>query len=383
MRHVGSYKMNKKIFAFSISLLFSPFIHSDDVYLLTNSSKVITNEIVKNLQSGLFSSNNIKMLSSEESVICLEEETCIDTIRKKNSKAKVIKFDVYKGNINSEIFITLINLEDSKIEINDYINCDDCSTIDLINVINSHEIKNSYFAHSLFNERFNYPEISDSSGLITLNLVSNPPSKIFVGGEAIGVSPLDISAKKNTKINVDFIDINHKKLNKSIKFDKNKVLEYALLPIVGSVLIKSVPSKADIFINGKKQGRTPKEIKNIKLTETINIELALKDHINEELSFRPKSESKETINVDLEKGQGFIKIDHDGSSEKIFVYVDGTLKGALSNYRNDTLVLEAGKNKIRLVQGDVKRDEDFIIKTDAFETWKVSFVESVEVSISF
>ena len=138
MRHVGSYKMNKKIFAFSISLLFSPFIHSDDVYLLTNSSKVITNEIVKNLQSGLFSSNNIKMLSSEESVICLEEETCIDTIRKKNSKAKVIKFDVYKGNINSEIFITLINLEDSKIEINDYINCDDCSTIDLINVINSH-----------------------------------------------------------------------------------------------------------------------------------------------------------------------------------------------------------------------------------------------------
>ena len=54
------------------------------------------------------------------------------------------------SNINSEIFITLINLEDSKIEINDYINCDDCSTIDLINVINSHEIKNSYFAHSLF-----------------------------------------------------------------------------------------------------------------------------------------------------------------------------------------------------------------------------------------
>jgi hypothetical protein len=375
--------MNKKIFALSISLLFSSFIHSEDVYLLTNSSKVITNEITKSLQSGLFSSSDIKILSSEEKAMCIKEETCIDSVRKKDSKAKIIKFDVYKGDIDSEIFITLINLENSKIEISDYINCDDCSTIELIKAINSHEIKNSYFAHSLFNERFDYAETSDNSELITLNLVSTPPSKIFIGGKVFGVSPLDISAKKNTKINVDFIDINHKKLNKSIRFDKNKVIEYALVPIVGSVLIKSAPSKADIFINGKKQGRTPKEIKNIKLTETINIELSLKDHITEELSFRPKSESKETINVDLEKGQGFIKIDHDGSSEKIFVYVDGSLKGPLSNYRNDTLVLEAGKNKIRLVQGDVKRDEDFIIKIDAFETWKVSFVESVEVSISF
>jgi hypothetical protein len=375
--------MNKKIFALSISLLFSSFIHSEDVYLLTNSSKVITNEITKSLQSGLFSSSDIKILSSEEKAMCIKEETCIDSVRKKDSKAKIIKFDVYKGDIDSEIFITLINLENSKIEISDYIDCDDCSTIELIKAINSHEIKNSYFAHSLFNERFDYAETSDNSELITLNLVSTPPSKIFIGGKVFGVSPLDISAKKNTKINVDFIDINHKKLNKSIRFDKNKVIEYALVPIVGSVLIKSAPSKADIFINGKKQGRTPKEIKNIKLTETINIELSLKDHITEELSFRPKSESKETINVDLEKGQGFIKIDHDGSSEKIFVYVDGSLKGPLSNYRNDTLVLEAGKNKIRLVQGDVKRDEDFIIKIDAFETWKVSFVESVEVSISF
>ena len=100
--------MNKKIFALSISLLFSSFIHSDDVYLLTNSSKVITNEIVKSLQSGLFSSNNIKMLSNEESTICLQEETCIDAIRKKNSKAKIIKFDVYKGDINSEIFISFL-----------------------------------------------------------------------------------------------------------------------------------------------------------------------------------------------------------------------------------------------------------------------------------
>lgn len=363
--------------------MLASFIQSEDVYLLTNAPKVVTNEIIKSLQTGLFSSKDIKMLSSEESALCIEEKKCIDAIRKKNSKGKVIKFDIYKGDINSEIFITLVNLESSIIELNDYINCNDCSTIELIQAIKTHDIKNSYFAYTLFNEKFNYLEIFDNSELITLSLISSPPSNIFMMGEVIGISPLDISAKKNTKVNLDFIDINHKKLNKSVRFDKNRVLEYNLVPIVGSVLIRSTPSKADIFVNGKKQGRTPKELKNIKLTETINIELALKDYITEELSFRPKTDSKETINVDLEKGQGFIKINHDGSSEKILVYVDGNLKGTLSNYRNDTLVLEAGKNNIRLIQGDVKRDEDFVIKIDAFETWKVSFVESVEVSISF
>jgi hypothetical protein len=216
-----------------------------------------------------------------------------------------------------------------------------------------------------------------------MKFVSTPPANIFIQGQEVGISPLELSAKKNTKIEVEFIEINHKKLKKSLRFDKNRKHIYELVPIVGSVLLKSTPSRADIYINGKKQGRTPKEIKNIKLTEIINIELILKNYISEEISFKPKTESKEIINIDLEKGQGFVKINHDGESKKISVYVNGVLEGPLSNYKNDTLVLDAGKNKIDLVQDDVERNESFEVEMDAFETWKVSFVESVEVSISF
>ena len=69
--------------------MLASFIQSEDVYLLTNAPKVITNEIIKSLQTGLFSSKDIKMLSSEESALCIEEKKCIDAIRKKNSKCSL------------------------------------------------------------------------------------------------------------------------------------------------------------------------------------------------------------------------------------------------------------------------------------------------------
>jgi|TARA_B110000259_G_C13981383_1_gene388769 hypothetical protein len=51
----------------------------------------------------------------------------------------------------------------------------------------------------------------------------------------------------------------------------------------------------------------------------------------------------------------------------VFVYVNGVLGGLLSNYKNGTLVLDAGKNKIDLVQDDVKRNESFEVEMDVFE----------------
>jgi hypothetical protein len=376
--------VKKKIFALGISILFSSFIQSEDTYLLTNATKVVKNEIVKSLETGLFSSTDFKALTDEEMSLCSQEETCISSIRKKDSTAQILKFDILRNDLKSEVFITLINLKNSQIEFNDYIDCLSCSTIELIAAIKSHDFQDTHFGYTLFNEKFSYANVLSGNGdLVTMQFISSPPANIFVGGRAIGVSPVELSAKKNTKIDVEFIEINHKKLRKSLKFDKNREYSYDLIPILGSVLLKTTPSKADIYINGKKQGRTPSEIKKIKLTETINIELILENYISEEFSFQPKTESKEVIDIDLEKGQGFIKINHDGDAQNIVVYLDGALKGTLSSYKNDTLIVDAGKNNIELVQGDVKRSEIFEVKTDAFETWKVSFVKSDEVIISF
>ena len=125
------------------------------------------------------------------------------------------------------------------------------------------------------------------------------------------------------------------------------------------------------------------EISKIKLTESIKITLKLADHVDEEIYFQPKSEKTEKQNVKLNKGQGFLRIKHDGDSEKIIVFSNNKLLGPLSKYRNDTIVLDAGKNNVKLIQDDVKKEQSFKISIDAFEDWEVTFVESVDINISF
>ena len=127
-----------------------------------------------------------------------------------------------------------------------------------------------------------------------MTLTSNPPAALLVDNKNIGVSPIEISAKKKTQINVSFLDINHKKLSKKVRFDKNKTLNFDLEPIVGSLYLTSSPSKATILVNDKSYGKTPKEISKIKLTESIKITLKLDDHIDEEIYFQPKSEKRKT-----------------------------------------------------------------------------------------
>ena len=94
-------------------------------------------------------------------------------------------------------------------------------------------------------------------------------------------------------------------------------------------------------------------------------------------------EKRERQNVKLNKGQGFLRIKHDGDSNKIIVFSNNNLLGPLSRYRNDTIVLDAGKNNVKLVQDDVKKEQSFKISIDAFEDWEVTFVESVDINISF
>ena len=152
---------------------------------------------------------------------------------------------------------------------------------------------------------------------------------------------------------------------------------------MGSLYLTSNPSKANILVNDKSYGKTPKEISKIKLTESIKITLQLEDHIEEEFYFQPVSEKRERQDVKLNKGQGFLRIKHDGDSKKIIVFSNNILLGPLSKYRNDTIVLDAGKNNVNLVQDDVKKEQSFKISIDAFEDWEVTFVESVDINISF
>lgn len=375
--------MVKKLYLISL-LVFAILANSQNYYIVTNVSSGLNSILIDSASKGPLKNKEIKTLNKEDHKACIEEDLCIEKIIEIDPKAFIFKLD-YFNNPSNELFVSLIDLENRYIKLSDAMDCYDCSTIELLDKLKSFKLNERYGSPSLFKKSLGlrYQELSMPDDIITLNLSSNPPAVVYVDNKNFGVSPVEISAKRKTQIDISFLDINHKKLTKKVRFDKNTTLNYDLEPIVGSLYLTSTPSKATILVNGKNYGKTPKEISKIKLTESIKITLKLDDHVDEEIYFQPKSEKTEKQNVKLNKGQGFLRIKHDGDSEKIIVFSNNKLLGPLSKYRNDTIVLDAGKNNVKLIQDDVKKEQSFKISIDAFEDWEVTFVESVDINISF
>ena len=368
-----------------ISLLcVSAFAQTKEYYVITNDTSNLNTIILDALSKGPLKGKSIKNLSQEDLVSCTQEDTCIEKVSSINPSAKVIKIDFYKEPENI-LFITQIDLATKLIESSNSIPCNNCSTLALLGELQKYRLREGYDSPSLLKNfsayKYKSPSLPDK--LISINLTTNPPSSIFINNKNMGTSPIELSAEVNEQIEVSFLDINHKRLNKKIKFNKNQSLSFDLTPIEGSLYLKSIPPKASVFVNGKSLGKTPKEIKKIKLTESVNITLKLDNYIEQEFTFKPRSENRETQTIELERGIGFLRVKHDGDPAKIIVYSNDKLLGPLAKFANDTIVLEAGKNKVKLIQGEVSKEETFDIKMDNFLDWEVTFVESVEISISF
>lgn len=375
--------MLKKLCLISL-LCVSAFAQTKEYYVITNDTSNLNTIILDALSKGPLKGKSIKNLSQEDLVSCTQEDTCIEKVSSINPSAKVIKIDFYKEPENI-IFITQIDLATKLIESSNSIPCNNCSTLALLGELQKYRLREGYDSPSLLKNfsayKYKSPSLPDK--LISINLTTNPPSSIFINNKNMGTSPIELSAEVNEQIEVSFLDINHKRLNKKIKFNKNQSLSFDLTPIEGSLYLKSIPPKASVFVNGKSLGKTPKEIKKIKLTESVNITLKLDNYIEQEFTFRPRSENRETQTIELERGIGFLRVKHDGDPAKIIVYSNDKLLGPLAKFANDTIVLEAGKNKVKLIQGEVSKEETFDIKMDNFLDWEVTFVESVEISISF
>tara|TARA_B100002019_G_C21258063_1_gene595103 strand:- start:380 stop:1507 length:1128 start_codon:yes stop_codon:yes gene_type:complete len=375
--------MLKKLCLISL-LCVSAFAQTKEYYVITNDTSNLNTIILDALSKGPLKGKSIKNLSQEDLVSCTQEDTCIEKVSSINPSAKVIKIDFYKEPENI-LFITQIDLATKLIESSNSIPCNNCSTLALLGELQKYRLREGYDSPSLLKNfsayKYKSPSLPDK--LISINLTTNPPSSIFINNKNMGTSPIELSAEVNEQIEVSFLDINHKRLNKKIKFNKNQSLSFDLTPIEGSLYLKSIPPKASVFVNGKSLGKTPKEIKKIKLTESVNITLKLDNHIEQEFTFKPRSENRETQTIELERGIGFLRVKHDGDPAKIIVYSNDKLLGPLAKFANDTIVLEAGKNKVKLVQGEVSKEETFDIKMDNFLDWEVTFVESVEISISF
>ena len=57
--------------------------------------------------------------------------------------------------------------------------------------------------------------------------------------------------------------------------------------------------------------------------------------------------------------------------------------GTLDQFNNDILIVDAGRNNIKLTKDDIVKEENFKAKIDDFIDWEVAFLETVEITISF
>ena len=122
------------------------------------------------------------------------------------------------------------------------------------------------------------------------------------------------------------------------------------------------------------------------MTDVLKLKFTLENYLDNSITFSPINASSNIVNIDLERGQGLVKVKHDVSDDErkdVSVEINGKNMGTLDQFNNDILVVDAGRNNIKLTKDDITKEENFKVKIDDFIDWEVAFLETVEITISF
>ena len=386
----GLFKREFSFACLFLSIFLGSYLHAEEYVVVSDLPSDFNNIVLKIVQTELLQDKIVLPFSIEDQENCLENENCLEKVNSLYPQAVLLKLNLHDTDLSKEVFITLLDLKNKKVLNTKYLDCFNCSRLDLIaeiknlNVFNKSEKDSGSYNLLRSPHNFSYPSKVLDTKLESVSLTTTPSSEVFINGKSIGQTPLQISGTKDKKVNISFINIHHKRLVKSVSFRKSADFKFKLIPIVTSLSLSSSPSKANLYVNGKKIGRTPKVIQKIKLTDMLDIRLELENYLVERLTYSPDKEGKDNLNVNLTRGQGFLRVKHDTDATKVNVFINKDKNPtSLAEYNNGTIVLDAGSNNITLQKGDVVRKESFDIKIDEYQDWEVAFVDSVDISISF
>ena len=376
-----------------ISIFFSFYLFADDYVFLSSSPDNFSEIIGSTIKKEIYTSENFLEFSLDEQKSCISEGICFQEIKEKSENSVVIYLSTFANEEERYIFYTFIDLE-SKTVIKDLgATCKSCSRLDLIqltkDLLNDKTLSsNEFSSYTLFPaERFSYPKnITEETNLIDYEISTSVPAEIFIDNKFLGFSPQKIKAKKNTKAQIKIVAPYFEVLTKEFSFQRNKKEKFNLSPMLTNLVVSTYPSRATLFINGKKIGSTPRTVNKLKVGTEVDIKISLENYIDNTFTYNPLDPESNQINVDLERGKGLLKVKHDvndSERDQIYVTVNGRFIGTLDKFNNDILILDAGRNDIELTKGDITRKDSFKVKIDDFLNWEVAFIESVEINISF
>ena len=363
-------------------------------YVFLSSSPDSFSEILGNtIKKEIYKSENFLEFNLDEQKTCLEEGICFQKIEEKSNNPIVIYLSTFTNDEDRYIFYTFIDLKEEKVIKDLGASCKSCSRLDLIqltkDLLNDKNVSiNDIPSYAVFPaEKFSYPKtFNEETNLITYEITTSVPAEIFIDNKLLGISPQKINAKKNTRAQIKVVAPYFETLTKEFSFQRNKKENFNLSPLLTNLFVSTSPSRATLFINGRKVGSTPRTVNKLKVGTDIDIKITLENYIDNSFVYNPLDPNNNQLNIDLERGKGLVKIKHDvndSERDQIYVKVNGRSLGTLDKFNNDILVLDAGRNDIELTKGDITRKESFRVKIDDFLNWEVAFIESVEINISF
>jgi hypothetical protein len=348
----------------------------------------------------------IYTLTFEETSECIAEGSCFDYIGAKFPESRILQYDYFKQNDITYLIFSLWDHDKRILLSTSSIECDSCSTLQFINEISDFDFtlmnawneEQSLVIRPSLEYSYNQPEVNFDEKYFTIEINPTPSARVTINGNDYGMSPVEISSTEKKSIDLVLETENYETFTKKLRFGKDKKIKSKLKELVANLRIDSSPSGATVYINGSKKGRTPTDIKKIAMSDSLDIKIELKNYIEYEFNFTPIKSGDNYEKVNLERGQGYLRIlpASGYSTDKISIKVNGKNRGTLRNLTNSyewnesrkILTLDAGKNNLEVTyDGDnsvVRKNSVTIVTDETFdEIWDVNFQESVDVTITF
>ncbi|MDP6433075.1 MAG: PEGA domain-containing protein, partial [Candidatus Scalindua sp.] len=235
-------------------------------------------------------------------------------------------------------------------------------------VSGSHEVELKLDRYEVWSKRVNVKENKKNTLSAVLRIkagslmIESEPSnaKIFLDGEEIGTTPniirsiapdtYEVEVRKNgCEVWSEFVDV---------EGDKEKVLTAILQLKTGSISVKSKPSNARIFLDGKEVGTTPDILESV-ATGSHEVEVRKDGYDVSSKSVKVETDKKKSVALELQINTGSISIKSEPVKARIFL--DGKEVGTTP----DTLLtVTPGRHEVE-------------VRKDRYEVWS----ESVDVKI--
>jgi hypothetical protein len=389
----------KKII-FLLMLISINVLADDTSYVIFNDSpsdSQAEKEIIKDALKSLVISETLELDKSSLEK-CVEDSSCFALIKETYPNVKILKYDLIQQNDFKYLILSLWDQKDRVMLGSKTLECLDCSVFNLVERMAT--IDTSKLAqlddseiYLIFRDGLDYQYNQDifiPEKYFTININPKPRAKVKINNLDYGLSPIEISSAKKDKINLELSQDSFETYNSILTFGKKKEVKVSLEAIVANLVLNSNPTRANVFINGSKRtsGRTPFTKKNITLDETLRIKLSKENYLDEEFTFSPTKKGSNPLTVNLQRGEGFLRILHEVDSSKVTLTLNGKYFGKLNGgkFNNNTATLNAGVHTLILTyEADEKvvREEKITINIMETTDWKVEFMDKADITISF